>query len=250
MDGPARTTDRGLNRKLMRAAFVSDLHLFSRRSRGARHLPAIQQATRSTGTMVLGGDIFDFKWSTIPSTEATVAAAGRWLTNLITLDASCQIHYILGNHDYQPALMTLLDRLANTHANFVWHDYYLRLNRTLFLHGDVADRPMTHQELVTRRQRKLTDQRAAVPRHWLYSAAMAVRLHKVAGWVAHAPDRVASRIEHYVSSLNLADSGSIQQIVFGHTHAALHGHVYNGVYYFNGGAPLAGLKFGIVEVNL
>ena len=54
--------------------FVSDLHLFSGRTQAARHAPALHAAARRARTFVLGGDIFDFRWSTLGSVETTVRA--------------------------------------------------------------------------------------------------------------------------------------------------------------------------------
>ncbi|MBX3438851.1 MAG: hypothetical protein KF861_15270, partial [Planctomycetaceae bacterium] len=65
-----------------RACFVSDLHLFANRSRADRYLEAIERAADAADLCILGGDIFDFRWSTLPSTEATVESAVAWLRAL------------------------------------------------------------------------------------------------------------------------------------------------------------------------
>jgi len=47
-----------------KCCWVSDLHLFSRRSLGEQQFDIILAAARETDVFVLGGDIFDFSWST------------------------------------------------------------------------------------------------------------------------------------------------------------------------------------------
>ena len=55
--------------------FVSDLHLFSRRSLAPRHEAALHAAAARAHTFVLGGDIFDFRWSHYHSPEETARQA-------------------------------------------------------------------------------------------------------------------------------------------------------------------------------
>ncbi|MFT5031383.1 MAG: UDP-2,3-diacylglucosamine pyrophosphatase LpxH, partial [Candidatus Binatia bacterium] len=62
--------------------FVSDLHLFSKRSRGHLHQGAIERAAADADAFVLAGDNFDFHWSTFGSIEKSAAAAARWLERL------------------------------------------------------------------------------------------------------------------------------------------------------------------------
>ena len=50
--------------------FVSDLHLFANRSNAHRYLEEIALAASQAEVFVLGGDIFDFRWSRIPILRA------------------------------------------------------------------------------------------------------------------------------------------------------------------------------------
>ena len=83
-----------------RVAFVSDLHLFTRRSKAPRYLEAMRSAAARSKTFVLGGDIFDFRWSTLGTTSATVEAAVQWLEQFAADHPDCHFHYLLGNHNY------------------------------------------------------------------------------------------------------------------------------------------------------
>src|SRR5437899_488420 len=79
--------------------FVSDLHLCSRRSRAELHMPAIHAAAGRANSFILGGDIFDFRWSTLPSADETVRHALRWLDDLVASHPLCDFQFIQGNHD-------------------------------------------------------------------------------------------------------------------------------------------------------
>ena len=79
--------------------FVSDLHMFSRRSRAAQHSDALHAAAGKAHTFVLGGDIFDFRWTTLPTVGETIDSAVRWLDDLAAAHRQCEFHFVLGNHD-------------------------------------------------------------------------------------------------------------------------------------------------------
>ena len=126
-----------------RISFVSDLHMFARRSDAPRYAEAIRAAARRSSVMVLGGDIFDFSWSTRPRGDATVEAAYHWLQRLAAEHPRCRFHYLLGNHDYCQPFIDCLEEHSAAIPNFAWHHFYLRLGQNVFLHGDVAEKQMT-----------------------------------------------------------------------------------------------------------
>ncbi len=122
--------------------FVSDLHLFTRRSHAERHTESIRRAASRARMFVLGGDIFDFRWTKLPSVAHTMDEAVRWIDDLVAPHPRCDFHFVLGNHDYHERFMERLEKYSRMRANFAWHRYFLRDDHNVFLHGDVADRPM------------------------------------------------------------------------------------------------------------
>jgi DNA repair exonuclease SbcCD nuclease subunit len=112
---------------MARACFISDLHLFTRRSRGHHQWEAIRRAVATADHCILGGDIFDFKWSTFSTTRETVEASLGWLRELAAAGPHCRVHFLLGNHDHHGELTARLPELAGTLPNFDWDSYYLRL---------------------------------------------------------------------------------------------------------------------------
>ncbi len=56
----------------MQGIFISDLHLLSQLSVGQIHLGSTKASIKSADAIVLGGDIFDFRWSRMGSLNATL----------------------------------------------------------------------------------------------------------------------------------------------------------------------------------
>ena len=106
--------------------FVSDLHRYSQRSQPARYESEIVSAAASSDFMVLGGDLFDFRWSTLPSLEATVQAAAEWLEALLAAAPDCQFYYVLGNHDFYTPFVERLAELSQNEPRLDWYRYHLR----------------------------------------------------------------------------------------------------------------------------
>ncbi len=232
-----------------RACFVSDLHLFANRSRGDRHLRAIRAAASQADHCILGGDIFDFKGSTLPSSEAAVDAAVRWLHDLTARVPRCQVHFLLGNHDYHHELIERLPALAGELHNFDWERFYLRLGDTLFLHGDVADRKMTAARLEQRRQRFRHHPRRKL-QHRAYDLLVNTHVHAVLPRAVYPKRIVARRILSYLRDIEQGPESGVRHIYFGHTHRAVDGYEHAGLKVHNGGAPIGRARFRILELEV
>ncbi len=227
--------------------FVSDLHMFAQRSLPHHYEKAIPDVVRQADVLVLGGDIFDFKWSTLSSTRATVQAAIDWLHQLIQLNPNCELHYVLGNHDYDPELMKQLDRFAEKHRQFNWHKFYLQIGTSLFLHGDVADRKIKHDQLVSQRSRWKAHKSKGRISNGLYDWAINLRLHKVVNLIMHQRNAVVKRLMFYLIDIGVDLENDIQNVYFGHTHAVVDGYHVAGITFHNGGAPFKGVDFQIIR---
>ncbi|MCA9141034.1 MAG: hypothetical protein KDB00_29895 [Planctomycetales bacterium] len=229
--------------------FVSDLHLFSSRSTGDKIMPELRSKVRDTHTMVLGGDIFDFKWSTHKSDAQSVEKGIQWVEDLIAENESCEYHYILGNHDSRPEFVTELEMLSRRHENFSWHRYFARLDHCLFLHGDIADGSLNHAALDSRREKFERKKKKSGLWHVAYDMAIHARLHRLA--VLSIREMVVlRRVKEYVDSIGHGESSGVTDVYFGHTHIELDGIQYQGLRFHNGGAAIRGMKFRIVETEL
>jgi UDP-2,3-diacylglucosamine pyrophosphatase LpxH len=229
--------------------FVSDLHLFSRRSEAARHAGALHHAARRARTFVLGGDIFDFRWSTLGSIETTVRASVDWLDQLVSKNPDCQFHYVAGNHDANQRFMHALQAYTAGSPNLQFHEYYLRLSGSIFLHGDAADHPTgCVDHLAASRRHWSRDETRGPMKHLLYDLAVKARLHRLAA-VVHPKKKVARRLLGYLDRIGHGPGSGLEHVYFGHTHQAMANYAQGGLTFHNCGAPMPGLQFSIIDVN-
>jgi UDP-2,3-diacylglucosamine hydrolase len=232
-----------------KAYFVSDLHLFSRRSTGDEFLPELKEKVRNAHTIVLGGDIFDFKWSTHGSAERSCVRACDWIDDLLRENDQCEFHYILGNHDSNPLFVNHLKDFAGHHELFFWHRYFARLDHCLFLHGDIADGSLDHAVLDSRRAKLERKQRKLKAWHVAYDMAIHARLHRLA-ILSIRELVVLQRVSDYARQIGHGKDAGVTDVYFGHTHMDLDGVEHHGMRFHNGGAAIRGLQFRIVETNL
>lgn len=230
-------------------SFVADLHLFSHRSRAHLMEAEIIAAARRSKVCVLGGDIFDFKWSSHSSPEASLAAAVDWLKQLVEQVPECQFHFVLGNHDDHPGLVSRLPALATRYANFYWDRFYLRMGNAVFLHGDAADPRMSAEHLRLRR-----DRFEHAPRkrwaHGLYRIVVGAQMHRLIPHAVYPQVVVADRLLKYLREVGHGPEDGVQQVCFGHTHRPVTNYHRSGVAFHNGGAPIGGAVYRIVEIQV
>ncbi|MBN2296935.1 MAG: metallophosphoesterase [Pirellulales bacterium] len=230
--------------------FVSDLHMYSSRSQEERYLEEIERKAARANNFVLGGDIFDFRWSTMDTHEETVVQAVDWLRQLVTDCPNCAFYYVLGNHDYNHDMMDGCERLAEKFENFAWNPFYVRLGDSVFLHGDAADRVATGEELAEARERWLWKEKRGQMANRLYDIAVANRLHMPVVRLARTKKTTARRILSYLRSIDEGPSSGVRNVYFGHTHLAFSDYRYGGLIFHNGGAPMEGLHFEIIRAEL
>lgn len=228
--------------------FVSDLHLFANRSNAHRYLEQIAQAASQADVFVLGGDIFDFRWSRMPILHS-VDRAADWLRELTKSCPRCYFHLVLGNHDYHAALIDRLVDLDEQISNLAWHRYYVRLGSSVFLHGDVADKKMNARMLAEARDRWLDHRQRGPFMSALYDVVVMTRLHKSVPQLVYAKRIVVRRILKYLESVGEGWHDGVRDVYFGHTHRRMSNYRYRGVTFHNGGAPIKGVKFRIIEAK-
>jgi UDP-2,3-diacylglucosamine pyrophosphatase LpxH len=229
--------------------FVSDLHLFANRSNGHRYLEQIVRTASRAEAFVLGGDIFDFRWSRISALKA-VERAVHWLLELTSACPRCHFHLVLGNHDYHQALIDRLIVLEKQISNLSWHRYYVRLGSSVFLHGDVADKEMDAGMLAAAREEWLASRRRGPFLSALYDVVVLTRLHKPFPHLVYAKRIVARRIFNYLEKIGEGPGRGVRDVYFGHTHRKLSNYRYRGLTFHNGGAPIKGVKFRILEARI
>jgi UDP-2,3-diacylglucosamine hydrolase len=232
------------------ACFVSDLHLFANRSNGAAHLERLKAAAVRADHCILGGDIFDFRWSTLPSTRATVDAALNWLHDLCLSARGTRVQFLLGNHDYHGEFIARLPAMAEEVQNFEWHRFLIRMGDTVFLHGDVADRNMTAEMLERRRSKWLAHGQKGRFHSRAYDLVVRTHVHLLVPRAVYPRRIVARRILNYLHDVGCGPASGVRQVCFGHTHLPVTDYRYGGLSFHNGGAPIGRGRFRILQVDI
>lgn len=218
--------------------FVSDLHLFSPRSDACQIRKQLSLVTCHEQCIVLGGDIFDFRWSDKGGHLATLRAAHSWLYDLLESTGDTQIVFLPGNHDCHPEFLAQLSELADEVPRFTWFDHHVQIGDSLFLHGDILDARNNVRGLPAYRSKfhHATPQ----PRiaHRTYDMAVGMRIHKLVPRVRHHPLLTVQRLWSHIQHLPLSQQRKVARVYFGHTHVPIHGLRWKEIQFFNPGAAL------------
>ncbi len=236
----------------MQSVFVvSDLHMFCRRSDWEEHVALIHEAAEEADLFVFNGDTVDFKWSVLPSLEATIDSAIDFLRDFCTRHPQCKVHVNLGNHDHIQDFIARLETLNEEIENFTWHPYFLRVGKALFLHGDVANWKMSHQQLEQYRGRWERRHRVQSDfKNRVYDAAFQAGAHIAVSRMAFTPKRTVKRVAAYMDDIGHGIDSGVERVYFGHTHVPVHGYAYGGMTFHNGGAPMRGIQFRLIKAHI
>jgi len=226
-----------------RGLVVSDLHLFARRSRGEACFQSLRADLASVDLLVLNGDIFDFRWSTLRNHDATVDAAASWLRKLAADFPRCEVHYVLGNHDCLTLFRERLSLLCSRHPRLHWHEHHLRLAAALFLHGDCAVRRMDLPALRAYRRAWEHDRQRGSLAATAYFVADRAGLTRLAHDWRFPRERTVARIARYLDHAQAGWRTQIRDAYFGHTHLAFSGQQQEGVTFHNTGSAIRGQEF-------
>lgn len=237
--------------EIRRGVFVSDLHLFSPRSAAASMDDEISAFRESHECIILGGDIFDFKWSTHAHWQASLAAADQWLRDLLDKTGDSQIVYLAGNHDCHPEFLDRLDQLSKKTHRLRWHAHAAQLGDCLFLHGDVLDAGPTVQQLGVYRERYQHTSAQPDFLHRSYDMAVAMRMHKWVPKLHHRQAKTCGKLDRFLLRLLPDDSlRATERVYFGHTHNPIAGRRRSDKTFYNPGSALKHMPFTPLEFEL
>lgn len=225
---------------------ISDLHLFTHRSDAEDFADEIRQAFAESDFFVLNGDIFDFRWSTFPTVEATLDAAEEWIHSLAAVNPNCQVHYVMGNHDSPARFATHLEMLAEKIHNFNWHASHVRIGSHLFLHGDLPISPRETEPF--RRVLGHVEKHKGRLMNLIYLALISTRVHRIVDRF-HSPVRCAQRIHHALIKDQSGLADGLTDIYFGHVHYIMRDFEYKGLRFHNTGSTVRHLKSRIIRVT-
>lgn len=234
----------------MSGLFLSDLHLFSRRSIGQRYWEQHRDAVAEAKSIVFGGDIFDFRWSQVGDLDATLAAAAAWLDEAIAINPSASWVYLLGNHDCHPRMQQLLSSIGERHPTFTWSPTFWRIGSNVFLHGDVLDGIRHEGGLESYRARFHDDRVKGELSNLLYSAVLYTRLHGVVPRVRHTKQQTCRTLLEYLGDCDAALTPEVRNIYFGHTHVPMQGYRYDRFEFHNAGSGIRYLTFKPIRFDV
>jgi Calcineurin-like phosphoesterase len=222
---------------------ISDLHLFSRRSCAEERLAGIKGEIIGTDVLVLNGDLFDFRWSTLPNMRATIEASLDWLDRLIDLRPDRPTHYLLGNHDCITGFTDKLPGFAQEHPSFAFHESFLCLGRNLFLHGDCSNRRMDGESHRRFRETWSRDKQRGPISRALYDAADTLGASRKVHDLWFPQGATVSRVAHHLDFLMPGWREEIDHCYFGHTHLPFTHHRHEGVRFHNTGSAIRDMAF-------
>lgn len=226
---------------------VSDLHLFAHRSEAGQQMSPLRQVAGDGDFLVLNGDIFDFRWTTLAGTDETAHAAVDWLASLVLGAPGCDVFYVLGNHDRMAFFAHHLEALSQEAANFHWHPTHVRIGSCLFLHGDlVFDRACEDPFGVALGQ---ADRVRGVAMNLGYRALIATRAHRVAHPFFY-PRRCARRITQCLQQAHPELADGVSDVYFGHTHRSFTDFRYNGMMFHNTGSAVRHMASRLLPVQV
>lgn len=228
--------------------FVSDLHLFSRRSVGNERFAKLTESCHKAQTLVLGGDIFDFKWSTCGTHQQSIDAAQRWLEEVHN-QWSGNILFLPGNHDCQPDFLDVLSNLTGQLDRFTWQAHHAQLDDCLFLHGDVLDAGCHLPSIERYRSRFHHRQPRSLMANRIYDLVVQLRVHRTIPNLRHNAAVTVRKLHGLLAELEEYPR-RIRRVFFGHTHVRVDGFSRNGVQFFNPGAAIKHIDFRPVVFSI
>jgi UDP-2,3-diacylglucosamine hydrolase len=229
--------------------FVSDLHLLTNRSIGYEAIQEILQNTGRIGRLILGGDIFDFCWSTHGSQYRSVLAALDWLEEICRDCPHAEIHYILGNHDYDRLFLDMLEVHQEKLPNFHWYHYFFRQGNSVFLHGDVIDSRGDSDDLKRRRSLLLDAKIKGSFLQLLYDLVVFSRAHLLPPHFMNRRKEIARTLLKYLNAIGCGPADGVEHVYFGHTHTLFVNYTFQGLTFHNSGAMIKGVKYHLLEVH-
>ncbi len=221
---------------------VSDLHLLSRRSEGQLRFDEVSAQFSALDTLVLNGDIFDFRWAIRPHSES-VPQAIDWLHQLKSAFPQLAIHFIPGNHDCLPGF---LDQVEATEGVSL-HPHHLILGRKLFLHGDAATYRMNRNGFQKFRSGWEKDRPRSHHSARLYDLSDAIKISHLTHHLWFGKDSTIRRMIWHLDQTYSNWKEEIDECFFGHTHIPLRGVEREGVKFHNTGSAIRGQKFAPAE---
>jgi UDP-2,3-diacylglucosamine hydrolase len=227
---------------------ISDLHIFTEWTSVEFYMEKIHKAADNSDFFVLNGDIFDFKWSTLPTAEETAEKAADWLKNICNTSPACSFYYILGNHDAHIKMLPALRLLEKQLKNFKWSPTHFFIGSFLFLHGDL----LFKIKKTTPFHRPDDTYLKAEPKHRIlskgYNMAIGFGAHHVVTGVLRTK-QCASYSYSVLKKHSIPEMSRVSDVFIGHTHASFSNFRFKDLTFHNTGSAVADLHCNMINLK-
>ena len=221
---------------------ISDIHMFSKRSIGTGNAESLYERISKADACVLNGDIFDFRWTSLPSIEETVDRAESFLRDLISKFPACRFHFVCGNHDSYPPFVERLERISEEYPAFSWDLLRTRIGNNLFLHGDIIDAAKQGKSIEEYRHSFHVGGKQGALMNFLYDILIRTGLHRIIVFVHREPE-LAEILIRFLRERDPSMLEGTSDIYFGHTHVPFESYLHDGITFHNSGSMIRGLTF-------
>ena len=230
----------------MQGFIISDLHLLTYRTIYDQYREEVELKLSHSDFFILNGDIVDFRWSIYGSLEKSVSNAELWLRHFCSINPSCTVHYMIGNHDHNQLWMDRLENLSQELGNLHVHQDFLRLGNNLICHGDASQHP-SKTKLQKYRQHYLWEKPKLRVLGAVYGLFAWLRFTTLA-YLGESRRLNVHRLSCYLEAV---DPGwaEVEVVYFGHTHVGFSGYRFEGRTFHNTGCMVRGLRPLIHEVR-
>ena len=243
---PQDDTDQQQGKDLDLGYVVSDLHIFARWSSIENYMASIRTAAGSADFFVFNGDIFDFKWSTLESSETTSEKAADWLLRFCRDFPNCHFFYVMGNHDCHTTFGKALKTLADEVSNFSWSDAYFRIGTALFMHGDLVLSRKGHSPFAREAFRDFKPRHTALGQS--YHAVISMGAHSLNA-LLFTKKKCAKQLLKVLMQQNRPEMQGVADIYIGHTHASFSDFEYGGFTFHNSGSAVHDLHYNMMQIG-
>ena len=226
---------------------VSDLHMFARRSNAHELMGRIENVIAKSDMLVLNGDTFDFRWTTLPSIGHTIKEAVDWIHGLTQRFPECRIQVICGNHDCREEYLFALEDLASKNASVSWHEHFFRKDNLLFLHGDCDARHTRVDKIVHWSEPYQTTKKVSHVLALAYDQANKTGLTGFAQKLASPPHKASKKVFSYMNETAPDILEKVNHVYFGHSHVPFTYFEYNGLYFHNTGCAVSSAEFNPIH---
>ncbi|MBI9076074.1 MAG: metallophosphoesterase family protein [Desulfatibacillum sp.] len=226
---------------------VSDLHMFARRSNAHELMGRIEGVISKSNMLVLNGDTFDFRWTTLPSISHTIKEAVDWIDSLTHRFSGCEVRVVCGNHDCREEYLLALEELANKNSSVTWHEHFMHMENLLFLHGDCDSRHTKVDKIVHWSEPYQTSKKVGHALALVYDQVNRTGLTTLAQKLASPPKRASKRVFGYMNEVAPDVLDKVRHVYFGHSHVPFTFFEYNGLYFHNTGCAVSSAEFNPIH---